>query len=486
MMERTTRSWRRTVMGATLGCLIAITGCSVNPATGKRQISLISEQQEIALGLSEKKNALAQFGTYPDDELQSYVSDLGHQLAKTSERPDLPWSFTVVDDPTVNAFALPGGQIFVTRGILSHFNSEAELSSVLGHEIGHVTGRHSVEPMSTAQLANLGLGVAMIASEDIRPYAGLAAQGLQLMFLKFSRDDESESDELGLRYMTRAGFDPNEMPKMFVTLDRISDSQGGGGRIPAWASTHPDPENREQRTYQRIEQLPAEKRTGTVNRDSYLRRLDGVVFGENPREGYFIGSRFCHPELRFQLAFPDGWQTMNTRQFVAAVSPQQDAIIQLTLAREDSAATAASAFFSNQGVEQGPKWRRNFYNFQTVPTQERPTVVRGLIGFLDHDGRVYQLVSYTPTEQWSNYRSSMQSSLASFAGVTNQRYLDVAPKRIGLVTLPQPMTISQFAKRYPSTVDDTALAILNGVESDATLERGTLVKRVVGGELPDQ
>ncbi len=477
-------NWYRRLICVTTCCLLIATGCSVNPATGKRQITLISEQQEIALGLQEKENALAQYGQYPDDELQSYVSDLGHKLAATSERPDLPWSFTVVDDPVVNAFALPGGQIFVTRGILSHFNSEAELASVLGHEIGHVTGRHSVEQMSKAQLANLGLGVAMIASEDIQPYAGIAAQGLQLMFLKFSRDDESESDELGLRYMTRAGYDPNEMPKMFITLDRVSASQGGG-RIPAWASTHPDPENREQRTYQRIERLPPDKQSGTVDRDGYLRRLDGMVFGENPREGYFVDTRFYHPELKFQLVFPDGWQTMNTRQFVAAVSPQQDAIVQLTLAREGTSAEAARSFFSNQGIEQGSRWRGNFYNFRTVPTEERPTVVRGLIGFLDHDGRVYQLVSYTQEEKWTDYQSPMQDSLVSFAGITDRRYLEVDPKRLELVELPEDMTITQFNSRHPSTIDTKALAIVNGVEPDTVLERGTLVKRVVGGVLPD-
>jgi predicted Zn-dependent protease len=467
-----------------IGCLVLAVGCTVNPATGKRQLTLISEQQEVALGLDEAKKAVAQYGRYPDDELQEYVSELGLRLAAESERPDLPWGFTVVDDPVVNAFALPGGQIFVTRGILAHFNSEAELASVLGHEIGHVTGRHSVEQMSSAQLANLGLGVAMIASEDVRPYAGMAAQGLQLMFLKFSRDDESESDELGLRYMTNAGYDPNEMPKMFVTLDRISATQGGG-RIPVWASTHPNPDRREEITYERIERLPPDRRDGTVNRDGYLRRIDGVVFGDDPRQGYFVGSRFYHPELEFQLTFPDGWQTMNTRQFVAAVSPEQDAIVQLTLARGDSAAGAEREFFSSQAIERGDAWNDNFHNFRTVPTQQRPTVVRGLIGFLELQGRVYQLVGYTREDLWSTYQSLTRSSLASFRALAERRYLDVEAKKIALVELPDRMTIAMFNQKYPSTVDVDALAIANGVEPNVMLERGTLVKRIVGGQLPE-
>ena len=484
-MRMISASRRNVLLAATIGCLLLAVGCTINPATGKRQLTLISEQQEVALGLDEAKKAVAQYGRYPDDELQEYVSELGLRLAAASERPDLPWAFTVVDDPVVNAFALPGGQIFGTRGILAHFNSEAELASVLGHESGRVTGRHSVEQMSTAQLANLGLGVAMIASEDVRPYAGMAAQGLQLMFLKFSRDDESESDMLGLRYMTNVGYDPNEMPKMFVTLDRISAAQGGG-RIPVWASTHPNPDRREEVTYERIERLPSDRQSGTVNRDGYLRRLDGIVFGEDPRQGYFIGNRFCHPELEFQLTFPDGWQMMNTRQFVAAVSPEQNAIVQLTLARGDSAAGAEREFFSSQAVERGEAWNDNFHNFRTVPTQERPTVVRGLIGFLELEGRVYQLVGYTREDLWSTHRSVTHTSLASFGRLADRRYLNVDAKRIELLELPERMTIAMFDQRYPSTVDVEALAIVNGVEPNVMLERGTLVKRVIGGQLPGQ
>jgi predicted Zn-dependent protease len=460
-------------------------GCSVNPATGKRQIALISEQQEIAMGLESAKGAEAQYGRYPDDELQAYVSEIGQRLAAASERPQLPWSFTVIDDPTVNAFALPGGQIFVTRGILTHFNSEAELASVLGHEIGHVTARHSVEQLSTQQLASLGLGVAMIASEDMRPYGGMIAQGMQLMFLKFSRDDESQSDMLGLRYMTRTGYDPNEMPKMFVTLGRISELQGGG-RIPAWASTHPDPVNREQDTYDRIAALPPDQRSGMVNREGYLRRLEGVVYGDDPRQGYFVGNAFYHPELEFKLLFPDGWQTMNTRQFVAAVSPEQTAIVQLSLARESSSAAAANAFFEGGSIERGPSWGRSFHQFRTKPSEEQPTVVRGLAGFIEHGELVYRLVGYTTDDRWQDYQRTLEGSLGTFAKVTDRRYLDVTPKTVELVELPRPMTIAQLNRRYPSTIDEESLAIANSVELDTVIPAGTLVKRVVGGQLPDK
>jgi predicted Zn-dependent protease len=465
--------------------MVLLGACSLNPATGQRQLALIGEQQEIALGQQAAQSALAQFGRYDDAELQAYVAGVGQRLAAASERPNLPWSFTVVDDPVVNAFALPGGPIFVTRGILAHFGSEAELASVLGHEIGHVTARHSVEQMSTAQLANLGLGVAMIASESLRPYAGLAAQGLQLMFLKFSRDDESQSDELGLRYVTRTGYDPNEMPKMFATLDRISAAHGEGGRIPAWASTHPNPDLRADRTVERIAALPSDQQTGTVERNGYLRHIDGIVFGDDPRQGYFIGSRFYHPELKLRLDFPDGWKAVNTRQYVAAMSPEKDAVIMLSMAKAETAAEAAQAFFADGSIEQGSSWRQGFSNFRTVATQEQPNVVRGLVGFLEHGGRVYQLVGYTPAERWDTRRPTMEAKLASFRAVTESRYLEVKPKRVDLVEIPERMTLATFNQRFPSTVDLTTLAITNGVEENVMLERGTLVKRIVGGELPD-
>ncbi len=245
--------------------LLLIAACTMNPATGQRQLTLMSQAQEIQMGQQTHPEVLATFGAYDDPEWQSYIQALGSKIAATSERPELDWTFTVLDNPVVNAMALPGGFIYINRGILANFNSEAELVSVLGHEIGHVTARHSVEAMSRAQLAQLGLGVAAVASEEFRQYAGLASQGLGILFLKFGRDDENQSDALGLRYMTRAGYDPHEMPKVFSTLDRVTQAQGMRGN-PEWMSTHPDPGNRVENIDARIALLPPEQRQGTVGR----------------------------------------------------------------------------------------------------------------------------------------------------------------------------------------------------------------------------
>src|SRR5690606_471691 len=320
----------------TLGALLLATtllfaACVRNPATGQRQFSLISEAQEIQMGREYDAQIVASLGLYPDTALQRYVQELGSRLAATSERPHLPWTFRVLDDPVVNAFALPGGYIYVTRGILAYLGSEAELASVLGHEIGHVTARHSVSRMSTQQLAQLGLAVGVLLRPELESVAGLANAGLSVLFLKYSRDDERQSDDLGLRYMRRGGYDPREMADVFAMLESVSSAEGGG-RVPEWLSTHPDPGNRRDRIERQVAALPPDSQSGRVERESFLRRLNGLVFGDNPREGFFRGNEFLHPELAFRFSFPAGWSTSNQKSAVVAVSPNQDAVVQITLA----------------------------------------------------------------------------------------------------------------------------------------------------------
>ena len=471
---------RTVILIAAIACTLALSGCTLNPATGERQLTLISEAQEVAMGRQAEPQVLASFGEYPDQDWQTYVNDLGQELAAASERPHLPWAFHVLDDPLVNAFAYPGGFIYITRGILSHFNSEAELVSVLGHEIGHVTARHSVEQMSQQQLAQLGLGVAAAASEDFRPYAGYAAAGLQVLFLKFGRDDERQSDDLGLRYMTRAGYDPNQMPNVFQTFDRMQDESGQ--QIPDWQSTHPNPADRVGRIQAQIVQLPADLQDGKVGRESYLHRLEGMTFGDNPRAGYSVGNTFYHPDMAFKMTFPDGWTIVNQRQAAGAISPDQDALVVLTLAKEGTATEAARAFFEPENVQPGGRWRDSFYNFNA--TGSDGSLLRGVVGFVKHRDVLFQLVAYAGPDDFSGYGNSMRRSLASFGALSDRSHLDVQPARVEIVKLPKSMSFGDFLKRYPSNAKDSRVAIINNVDLDQNLEKGKLMKRIVGGELP--
>jgi predicted Zn-dependent protease len=468
---------RRILLPATLAVIFAT--CATNPVTGKRELSLISESQEVQMGQEAAKEVAASISPIADNALQQYVSNLGMTLARGSERPNLPWSFTVIDDAQVNAFALPGGPIFITRGILSHMNSEAQLVSVLGHEIGHITAKHSVQQMSQAQLAQIGLIAAVIVKPGLAGFGDLASQGLGLLFLKFGRDDERQSDELGFKYMTTAGYSPTEMAEMFRTLGRLGG--GGEGRVPEWLSTHPDPGNRVQATLQRVaaSSLPANMK---VERDAFLQRTEGLIFGPNPREGFFRQTQFLHPDLKFQLDFPSGWQTQNQAAAVVGVSPQQDAIVVLALAGTAAPSQALSEFMSQQGVQSQGGSSGSINGLQaasggfTATTQDG--VLAGTVAFVSLDGRTFRLLAYTPQQAYNSYRGVFSQSLGSFRRLTDPAALAVQPVHVRLVRIPRAMTIAQFHQAYPSTIPVEQVALINGADASTTLPAGTLVKRV--------
>jgi predicted Zn-dependent protease len=444
------------------------------------------------MGQEYDPQVIATMGLAGDSSLQRYVRDLGTRLAAQSERPGLPWTFRVVNDPVVNAFALPGGFIYVTRGILAHFNSEAELVAVLGHEIGHVTARHSVEQMSRQQLAGLGLAVGSILSPEIARFGNVASAALGVLFLKFGRDDERQSDDLGLRYMRRLNYDVREMPDVFTTLERVGQAAqaqaGGGGGPPEWLSTHPSPENRREHILQEISELPPDSLGRLVNRNEYLRMIDGIVFGENPREGYFKGSDFLHPDLRFRVRFPEGWKTANQQQAVLGVSSGGDAMIQISLAQATSADAAGRAFFTQQGIAAANPSRTRVNGLSAVggqfaaETQSGP--LRGLAVFIEYGGQVYQLLGYTPAVRWSGYASIIERSLLSFEELRDRAVLNAQPWRLDIISVPRAMTLTALAAERPAPVPVATLALVNQLDANASLAAGQRLKWVVGRPLP--
>jgi predicted Zn-dependent protease len=459
--------------------MLFLVTCATNPVTGRREFSLVSESQEIAMGQEGAQQAAASIGVVPDSALQRYVSGLGMPMARASERPSLPWSFTVVDDPMVNAFALPGGPIFITRGILAHMNSEAQLVSVLGHEIGHITAKHSVQQMSQAQLAQIGLIAAVIAKPGLAQFGDLAGQSLGLLFLKFGRDDEIQADDLGFKYMLSAGYSPLEMAEMFRTLERLGG--GGEGRVPEWLSTHPDPGNRVQKTRDRVAAQPSLPQNLRVDRDAFLQRTSGLIFGENPRDGFFRQSLFLHPELKFQLDFPSSFKTQNQKTAVVGVSTQQDAIVVLSLA-EGAPNQALSQFLSQQGIQRGGTSSAAINGLiaasATFTARTEEGVLSGNVTFVDLDGRTFRLLAYTPQERYGAYRGVFATSLGTFRRLTDTTALNVQPVRVQLVRLPRAMTVEEFQQAYPSAIPLAQLALINGVEPTTSIPAGTLVKRV--------
>lgn len=475
-------SWRWTPLLA--GVLALFTGgCAVNPATGEREISLISESQEIQMGREADAGIVAQLGLYPDSAIQRYVSDLGLELAAQSERPDLPWTFRVVDDPVVNAFALPGGFIYITRGIMSHLTSEAELVGILGHEIGHVTARHSVSQMSRAQLAQIGLVAGMVFSERVRALGDVLGQSLGLLFLKYGRDDESEADRLGVRYMTRVGYQPSELSNVFRMLEQVSAQSGQ--RIPEWLSTHPDPGNRATAIQEGVDRSDLDMSNFLVRRAEYLERLDGIVFGPNPREGFFEDGTFYHPELRFAMNFPDGWPAQNTKQAVQAVSTEQDAIVGLTLAQGATSPSAArDEFLQSEGITQGRRWDQRVnglpgswaeFTAQTDQGQQ----LHGAVTFISYGGLVYQIMGYSPESVWNARGGAIQSTLSSFRSINDPDILNRQPERLDIVALPRAMSAEQFLQNYPSRAEPSTVSLINHFFAKTSFERGDRLKRVV-------
>lgn len=454
--------------------------CAVNPATGDRQLSLVSESQEIAMGREADQQIVASMGLYGDDAMQRYVQSLGEELAARSERPDLPWTFRVLDDPTVNAFALPGGFIYVTRGIMTHLGSEAELVGVLGHEIGHVTARHSVNQMSRQQLAQLGLGIGMIFSEELRAVGDIAGAGLGLLFLKFGRDDEREADMLGVRYMTRLDYDPRELAHVMAMLARSSEMQSGSGRVPEWLSTHPDPANRGEA----ILEMAAEAGTsGTlVRRPEYLRRLDDMIFGANPREGFVEGGVFHHPDLAFRIDVPSNWSVMNGKTEVQFVTPDQSGAVLLTLA-EGSPRQALTEFGSQQGIRMGTVQTGSVNGNDAASAPFEAETQQGRLAgealFLSYGGNTYRMLGVSSASGWPSIAPAARGLMRSFQRETDSRVLAVQPDRLDLVDLEQATPLDRFLERYPTPVRPEVVALINQIEPGGAIPAG-LAKRVVG------
>ena len=312
-----------------------IGSCSRNPVTGKKEVMLMSSKQERALGEQSDPGIVASFGSYQNPTMQKFIDEKGQEMAKISHRPSLAYEFKILDSPVINAFAVPGGFVYFTRGIMAHFNNEAEFAGVLGHEIGHITARHSAKQYSKSMIAQVGLIVGIVASKEFRQFAQEAQQGVGLLFLKFGRDNESESDRLGVEYSTKIGYDAHHMANFFQTLHRM---RGDGETIPTFLSTHPDPLDRYNKVHDLATKWQADdlKSKYDVGRDSYLRMIDGLIYGEDPRQGYVENNNFYHPELKFQFPIPSGWNTQNSPAQFQMVPQNGKSMMVLTLAQEKS------------------------------------------------------------------------------------------------------------------------------------------------------
>src|SRR5687768_4184481 len=465
-----------------------VAACAVNPVSGKKQISFMSEAQEIQLGAESDPQIVAQFGAYQDPELQAFINSKGQQMADISHRPNLKWTFRIVDSPVVNAFAVPGGYVYFTRGIMAHFNNEAEFAGVLGHEIGHVTARHSAEQYTKATLAQVLLIGGLIVSKELRAFANEAQTAMSLLFLKYSRDNESESDALGAEYSTKVGYDAREMADFFKTLKALSE---GNGEIPTFFSTHPDPADR----YNKVKEHAAEwqakvpKDKFTINRESYLKMVDGIVYGEDPRQGYVAGGVFYHPELKFQFPVPNNWKLVNSPTQVQMAPADGKALILFTIAQGSSLQAAAQTSSEQLQLTVLDSRQITVNGLSALEviseqvSQDPNTGQQSSIGvqsiYIQYGSNIYVFHGVAAAQNFSTYEVQFDRTSLGFKELKDASKINVVPERIKLVSVKNAGTMAQAlqALGVPSA-RHKELAVLNGMEMSTPVTAGTTIKIV--------
>ena len=490
------RAWTPAVIVLLIATLFA-SGCTigVNPVSGNRRAYGYSWEEELRLGRQADQQIVQQYGLYDNEEMQAYVDRLGRDILEESHmrRAGTPeqfrnteFTFRVLDSPIVNAFALPGGYVYITRGLLAHVNNEAQLAVVLGHEIAHVAARHASQQAAKQQLAQLGLLAGAIGGELAGLPGGdilqLGGQATQLLFLKYSRDNERESDRLGVEYAAMNGYAVNEASRFFESLERI---QGQSGQsLPTWQSSHPDPGAREQTMLELAEEWRAQLQQplDKINQATYYDEVEGLVLGENPRQGFTRDGRFYHPDLRFQFPVPGEWQVNNQPRQVVMAAPNQNAFMVFTIAQEDSPEAAAQELAGQQGLtvlEQGDERvsglsaRRVLAEGQTQQGQ----TIRLLAYFIAYDGNVYQFQGLTLASSYDTYRPTFQRTMRGFASLNDPDILNVKPTRMVIRPTDQSATFESFVPaNLPESFTITELAILNQLAVDEPVPAGRLLK----------
>jgi predicted Zn-dependent protease len=489
MSRRGLRAARRTASIASAILAMFLSGCATNPVTGKRQISFVSPSKEIEMGRESDPAVLAQYGLYGDSTVQQYVDSIGQRLAANSQLPGLTWHFRVLDSPEVNAFAIPGGYIYITRGILAYLNSEAQLAGVLGHEIGHVNARHTAQQITRSDIASIGLLASAIFVDAFRPYSVLAQQGLGLLFLRYSRENETQADELGIEYATRAGYDPREIPATYQMLKRVE--QRTGASLPSFLETHPDPGDREIRTAQIAKaSAGSTRRDLIINSGSYRRHIEGLIWGNDPRGGFFEGNRFYHPDLAFQIIFPDGWERQNLPSAVVAQNQALGGAMELTLqTAEDTTLTPALYVESlrrggriQDAVGRSESFRDYAAWIGTIIAGGgggRTAFVAGFVRY--RPGQFLQVLGQSKSDT-DQAAEQIRASIRSIAALRDSSKLSVMPNRVHVATVLSGGTLSEVVGTLgPQALDLEQTATLNNLRATTAVPAGSPLKIIRKG-----
>lgn len=486
-------------------CLLFILGLLVSACTiqqsaisGERRAYGYSWDQEKKMGKDADQQIQQHFGLYDNAELQNYVDNIGQKMLAVSHmnRTDTPdeykgtdFYFRVLDSPVVNAFALPGGYIYVTRGLLSHLDNEAQLSVVLGHEIGHVIARHASQRAFEQQMGQLALIGGAIGGEMLGlpggDILGLGSQAAQLLFLSYSREDERESDRLGVEYASMQNYKAAEGAQFFVSLERMS--KKSGQNIPDWQSTHPDPAERANSIPELAEQWRAKGYEQTIDHtDQYMGKLDHMIYAENPREGFTRDGNFYHPEMKFQFPYPRDWQVINQRSMVAVVNRDKDAVSIMTLDGKSADAEASVNEFLNQegittvGKSTAASSGLTAFRAEATGQAEDGTQLKFYLYAIEYGNSIYRFLNYTTLDKYGTYAPRFKEITGGFSKLTDSRILNIQPVRLHAIKASRSGTFRSFLpsnlESFSITFSAEDLAIMNQVELDEQIKAGTWLK----------
>ncbi|GAB4001053.1 M48 family metalloprotease [Spirosoma daeguense] len=454
----------------------------------------MSKEQEIALGQESHPSVVATMGLYEDKKLQAFINEKGKAMAQISHRPDLPYQFYIVDSPVVNAFAVPGGYVYFTRGIMAHFNNEAEFAGVLGHEIGHITARHSARQQTSQLFGTAGLILGSVFLDKTGQFTEAAAQGLQLALLGYSRAHESESDKIGVEYSSKIGYDAHQMANFFGTIKRIQDNSGQA--VPQFMSTHPDPGDRLSKVHEMAKayqtQNPA---TYQIDRENYLKMIDGIIYGEDPRQGFVENDMFYHPELKFQFPVPKDWQHQNApSQFQMAPKDGKSAMI-LMLAKGNTLDEASQNLVKELSLKvlENSKTTINGNPAYVLVSQQQQQPQQGQqqqqadpkttlqIGtwLIQYNNVVYALHGLSAAADFNNLFPTFRQVANNFRSLNDADKLNRKPERMLIKPAPRDGSFQEVMTTFgipAKRIEE--LGVLNSMKVEDRVAKGALLKIV--------
>ena len=452
---------------------LALTDCAQNPVTGKANFVTMSESQEVEVGRQEDVKVRQEYGVYDNKALQQYVNEVGQRLARASHRPGLQYNFVVVDSPEINAFALPGGYVYITRGILAYLNSEAELAGVLGHEIGHVTARHSVQQVSAATAASVGATLLQVFVPELRNQGGDTVLGLlgNVLLSGYGRDHELEADRLGAQYLARTGYDPQAMIKVVGVLknQELFDAEAAKaeGREPrayhGVFASHPDSDTRLQQVVGEAGR-PAPGST-RINQEEFLRKIDRMAFADSPSQGVIRNNNFYHTDFGMAFTFPQNWRTQNRPDRVVAKNPAGDAIIDLRGAGPAQGApidVLRKRLRGNVGAELTPTTINGLpaalatTSLQGLPTRVAVVFLGKSAFIIGGQARNGQAMQRAVTE--------INAAIASFRALSDGERKLARPLTLRVINTPRDAAFAELARNSPLGKNAVShLRLINGM-----------------------